>query len=130
MRVDEIRDLFPITEWVEERRMFTHIHRIILQLLAVDLEKALLRDRSGVDKPDADGRTPLSWAAARGDSKSVELLLRYGASPDTPDRIGQGPLRQSLKSHNAACLKLLLEYGATVDQRDDWSQTCRCFPKL
>ena len=123
-RIDEMRDLFPITEWVEERRMFTHVHKIVLQLLALDLEKALRKDRSSVDKEDADGRTPLSWAAARGDSKSVELLLRNGASPNTPDRIGQGPLRQSLKAHDSKCLQLLLKYGAKVDQTDDWKQTC------
>lgn len=122
--MDEIRELFPITEWVEERRLFTHIHKIVLGLLDLDLEKALLKDPSGIDRPDADGRTPISWAAARGDSQSVELLLRYGASPDSPDRIGQGPLRQSLKADNAACLRLLLLYGVRVDQRDDWSQTC------
>ena len=123
-RIDEMRDLFPITEWVEERRMFTPVHKIVLQLLHLDLEKALRKDRSSVDREDADGRTPLSWAAARGDSKSVELLLRFGASPNTPDRIGQGPLRQSLKAPDATCLQLLLNDGAKVDQTDDWKQTC------
>ena len=122
--IDEMRDLFPIMEWVEERRMFTHVHKIVLQLLPLDLEKALRKDRLSVDKGDADGRTPLSWAAARGDSKSVELLLRNGASPNTPDRIGQGPLRQSLKASDAECLQLLLDHGAEVDQTDDWKQTC------
>ena len=123
-RIDEMRELFPITEWVEERRMFTHVHKIVLQLLPLDLEKALHKDRLSTDKEDADGRTPLSWAAARGDSNSVELLLRHGASPNTPDRIGQGPLRQSLKASDAKCLQLLLDYGAKVDQMDDWKQTC------
>ncbi|KAG8531764.1 uncharacterized protein KY384_003400 [Bacidia gigantensis] len=123
-RVDEMRELFPITEWVEERRQFTHMHKIVLQILALDLGKALRKDRSSIDKGDADGRTPLSWAAARGDSKSVELLLRNGASPNNPDRIGQRPLRQSLKASDAKCLQLLLHYGATVDQTDDWKQTC------
>lgn len=123
-RIDEMRELFPITQWVEERRMFTHVHKIVLQLLPLDLEKALRKDRSSADKEDADGRTPLSWAAARGDSKSVELLLRNGASPNTSDRIGQGPLRQSLKASDAKCLQLLLDYGAKVDQTDDWKQTC------
>lgn len=123
-RIDEMRELFPITEWVEERRMFTHVHKIVLQLLPLDLEKALRKDRSSADKEDADGRTPLSWAAARGDSRSVELLLRNGASPNTSDRVGQGPLRQSLKASDAKCLQLLLDYGAKVDQTDDWKQTC------
>lgn len=123
-RIDEMRDLFPVTEWVEERRQFTQVHKVVLQILALDLEKVVQKNRLSIDKPDADGRTPLSWAAARGDSKSVELLLRNGASPNTPDRIGQGPLRQSLKAHDARCLELLLDYNAKVDQTDDWEQTC------
>ena len=122
-RVDQIRALFPTLDPVEERRKFTRIHKVILQLLPLDLEKELLKHRSIIDQVDADGRTPLSWAAARGDSKSVEALLRHGASPDAPDRIGQGPLRQAMKAYDPTCAKLLLAYGAKVDQRDNWKQT-------
>ena len=122
-RVDEIRALFPNVDHVEDRRRFTRIHKIVLRILHLDLEKELLRDRSMIDQVDEDGRTALSWAAARGDSKSVEALLRHGASPDTPDRIGQGPLRQAMKAHDSTCAKLLLAYGAKVDQRDNWKQT-------
>ena len=119
-----MRGLFPAMEAVEERRRFSRIHKIVLQILHLDLEKEVLKNPSMIDALDADRRTPLSWAAARGDSKFVEVLLRHGASPNTPDRIGQGPLRQALKAHNATCAKLLLAYGAKVDQRDDWEQTC------
>ena len=121
-RVDEIRALFPTADGVEKRR-FTRIHKVVLQILHLDLEKELLRDRSMIDQVDADGKTALSWAAAREDSKSVEALLRHGASPDRPDRIGQGPLRQAMKAHDPTCVKLLLAYGAKVDQRDNWKQT-------
>lgn len=122
-RVDEIRTLIPTLESVEDRRRFTRIHKIVLQILHMDFEKELIRNRSAIDQEDADGRTPLSWAAAHGDSKSVEALLRHGASPNTPDRIGQGPLRQSIKAHDASCTNLLLAYGAKVDQTDNWKQT-------
>lgn len=122
-RVDEIRNLFPTLEYVEDRRKFTRLHQIVLQILHIDLEKELLRNRSAIDQEDADGRTPLSWAAARGDNKAVETLLRHGASPNIPDRIGQGPLRQSIKAHDASCTKLLLAYGANVDHTDNWKQT-------
>ena len=123
-RIDEVRTLFPALESIEERRRFTRIHKVVLGILHLDLEKEILRDPLAIDREDADGRTPLSWAAARGDRVAVEALLRHGASPDTADRIGQGPLRQSLKAHNEACAKLLLAYQAKVDQRDDWHQTC------
>lgn len=122
-RVDEIRTLFPTLESVEDRRKFTRVHKIVLQILHMDIEKELIRNSSAIDQKDADGRTPLSWAAARGDSKSVETLLRHGASPNVPDRIGQGPLRQSIKAYDPSCTKLLLAYGANVDLTDNWKQT-------
>ncbi|MCJ1342207.1 hypothetical protein MMC31_000387 [Peltigera leucophlebia] len=111
-RTGEIRALFPNSISVDEKRKFTRIHKTVLRILHLDLEKQLFHNRSTIDDEDADGKTALSWAAARGDSKSVETLLRYGASPHIPDRIGQGPLRQSIKAHDASCTKLLLAYGA------------------
>ena len=108
---------------MEERRKLTRIHKVVLGILHLGLEKELCRDKTLIDHGDADGKTALSWAAARGDSKAVETLLRHGASVDIPDRIGQGPLRQSMKAHDATCTKLLLEYGARVDQTDNWRQT-------
>lgn len=122
-RTGEIRALFPNSLSVDEKRKFTRIHKTVLRILHLDLEKQLFHNRSTIDDEDADGKTALSWAAARGDSKSVETLLRYGASPHIPDRIGQGPLRQSIKAHDASCIKLLLAYGAQVDQTDNWRQT-------
>ena len=122
-RVAEIRSLFPTLESLEERRKFTRVHKTVLQILHLDLEKELERDRSIIDQADADGKTALSWAAARGDSTAVETLLRYGANPDIPDRIRQGPLRQSMKAPDSRCAQLLLAYGAKVDQIDNWRQT-------
>ena len=122
-RVDQIKTLFPSLELVEERRKFTRIHKVVLRILHLSSEKELCRDRTLIDHGDADGKTALSWAAARGDSKAVETLLRHGASPDIPDRIGQGPLRQSMKAYDSTCARLLLDYGAKVDQTDNWKQT-------
>lgn len=122
-RASEIRAIFPNSPSVDEQRKFTRIHKTVLRILHLDLEKQLLYNRSTIDDEDEHGKTALSWAAARGDSKSVETLLRYGASSHISDRIGQGPLRQSIKSHDASCTKLLLAYGAKVDQTDNWRQT-------
>ena len=122
-RVDQIRTLFLSLESMEDRRKFTRIHKIVLGILHMSLEKELSHDRSLIDSRDADGKTALSWAAARGDYKAVEALLRNRASPAIPDRIGQGPLRQSIKAHDPSCTELLLEYNVMVDQTDNWKQT-------
>ncbi|KAL3419618.1 b-cell lymphoma 3-encoded protein [Phlyctema vagabunda] len=122
-RVEEIRALFPGVDVVEERRRFTKIHKIVNQILHCDLEKELCRSRDLIDQVDADGRTALSYAAARGDHMAVDTLLRYGADPNIADRIGQGPLRQSMKASDGTCARLLLKAGANIQHRDKWKQT-------
>ncbi|KAI1193233.1 ankyrin [Nemania serpens] len=123
-RVAEVKQLFPNTAALEERRVFSRIHQIVCKLLPLDLEVELGKNDIPIDEPDADCRTALHWAAGRGDEKSVQILLRYGAHPDKADRIGQGPLRSSLKASGPECLNLLIKHGANVMQVDHWEQTC------
>jgi ankyrin repeat protein len=54
--------------------------------------EALLRQHADPGTVNDMGRTPLMYAAARGDRAVVEMLVRAGASPQTPDSEG----------HNAA----------------------------
>lgn len=121
--VDELLELFPSPDACEERRKFTRVHKIVLRLLYVDLEQELQTNTHAIDQIDNDGRSPLHWAVARGDSKAVDLLLRYGADPNKVDRIKQGPLRSSLKAEDPTCMKMLIKAGANVHQRDNWKQT-------
>lgn len=122
--VDELLELFPSPDICEERRKFTRLHKIILKLLHIDLEQELRMNHNLVDQVDSDSRSPLHWAAARGDSYAVQLLLHYGADTNLVDRIHQGPLRSSLKAEDPLCMKLLIEAGAKIEQRDNWKQTC------
>lgn len=118
-----MRALFPSLNSIEERRQFTKIHKIINRILHCDLERELSRSPDLINQVDADGRTALSYAAARGEATTVDILLRYGADPNIADRIGQGPLRQSMKAHESTCTTLLLNAGANANHRDNWEQT-------
>lgn len=51
-------------------------YRALLELLLVD--------GVGLDEVDADGYTPLAWAAHHGDAETVALLLRRGAARPSP----------------------------------------------
>ncbi|KAI1113429.1 hypothetical protein F5Y14DRAFT_451966 [Nemania sp. NC0429] len=117
-------ECFPDAEPCQERRQFTKIHKIVLNMLCVDLEQELSIDRSAIDTPDADGRTPLYWACQRGDVQATAVLLKYDADPDKTDQLGQGPLRASIKNDNSDCLQALLNKGADPNIKDKWQQTC------
>lgn len=122
--VAKLLELFPDEEEAEERRSLTYLHRIVLGQQHGNLEKIAEENRAIIDKPDGEGKTALYWAAARGDVKAVEALLKFGADPNCRDDIGQGPLRASLKAIEPDCMKALLATEAEVDITDNWRQTC------
>ncbi len=64
---------------------FTQLHRIVLGLSLLDLEKEVQLDRDGIDATDALGRTALMSAPARGDQQAVTTLLSYRADPNLMD---------------------------------------------
>jgi palmitoyltransferase len=67
---------------------------------------------AGTDGPDADGRTPLHWAAYKGFSDAVRLLLVTGSRPALPDREGCTPLHWAAIRGNSEPCTLLLQGGA------------------
>lgn len=124
-KVDELLEFFPSPDACEERREFTRLHKVVLGLLPLPVEQEIQQNHDSLNRPDADGRTALQWACARGDEETTALLLRYGADPNKVDCIGQGPLRASLKANTPGCLRLLLaDKAIEVDIRDNWGQTC------
>ncbi|KAK2882614.1 hypothetical protein FQN49_000186 [Arthroderma sp. PD_2] len=94
---------------------FTQAHRIILGLSLQSLEEELKIHPDDIDAQDAMGRTPLAWAAARGDSHAVVTLLSHGADPNIMDVQISGPVSNAAARGYTACVRLLLEAGAHSD---------------
>ncbi|PGG98599.1 hypothetical protein AJ80_09508 [Polytolypa hystricis UAMH7299] len=124
-------------DFIDESK-FTQTHRIVLGLSLLDLEEEIKLHPEGLDTPDSMGRTPLAWAAARGDRRAVVTLLSHGADPNITDVQASGPVsnaatRGHTKGSPLNCaarnatdvllLKSLLDFGADVDSSGVDGQT-------
>lgn len=101
-------------DWVDDQD-FTVIHQAVLGFSGKELEDIIVQHPEDVDTPDAMNRTPLSWAAARGDDRAVAILLAYGADANHMDIQLTGPVSYAAQQNHANCVRLLLEAGAHTD---------------
>ena len=84
-----------------------------------------LRWDADVDAPDADGRTPLHWAAYKGFGDTIRLLLVMDARWVLADREGCTPLHWAAIRGNAeACTLLLQAREPTAKWRRAWCASC------
>jgi ankyrin repeat protein len=118
---------------VSEHRL-SSIRRVPLKMTGVHVAayfgiewaiKGLLNNRGNlekvdIDSGDTDGRTPLSWAAEKGNEAVVKLLLETGqVDVDSKDTDGRTPLLWAAEKGNEAVVKLLLETGKVdVDSKN------------
>ena len=92
-----------------------YIHLIVLGCSPLDLSTYLPISTEVVDVADSWGRTALMWAAWRGDSTSVSILLRYGADAQASSFNGNSVLMYATYGGSTDCLRLLLDAGADIN---------------
>ena len=116
--VEFFKSLFLIEDCVEELEL-SRFHQIVLGLLHRDLGEELSTSRRlEIDYADSRGRTALSWAALRGYSKAVSLLVEAGANVNISDSEGNTPLICSAKNKDTSCMAILLKAGADAKSRN------------
>ncbi|GFR41470.1 hypothetical protein Agub_g2159 [Astrephomene gubernaculifera] len=117
----------PETPWTCKEPSITSLHfaawagntRALVQLV-----RAKAFDPS---EPDADGWTPLHFAALAGHSETVRLLLTCGCQPDGRSKCGSTPALMAAKygrsQDHVVIMRLLAEAGAALDVRDARGRT-------
>lgn len=78
----------------------------------------LLLDRPEFQKPDAEGKPLLRFAAAGGRTDNLKLLLDKGEEINARDQDGRTALMWAAGAGNKDSVKLLLELGADAGARD------------
>lgn len=111
-----LRELTQGSDFIDDQD-YTPLHKAILGLSFTSVEDAIQQNPDDVDTADSIGRTPLSWAAARGDERAIAMLLGYGASPNSMDVQVSTPLDYAADRGYAECCRLLLEAGAHPDPK-------------
>ena len=101
---------------------FSSLHRAYLGLSGLTFNQVLASTkRSQIDKSDYQGRTVLSWAAARGDSQTVGKLLACGANPEKKCMWNCSPLHYAAYA-DVSTAEMLLDAKADVNGTDDWDR--------
>ena len=96
------------------------------KILAVSflLDRPPMDPRPRIDRASEKlGHTPLSWAAFRGKTAAVEVLLDHGAHVDARSTNGKTPLIHASANGQWAAVRLLIERGADVNAEDNEGET-------
>lgn len=89
------------------------------QFGAVSALRLLLHAGANVDRPNAEGATPLYYAAKKGEDECVSILLKAGAAKES--RIHSSkltPFLVAVKHGQTKCASLLVEAGSDVTACD------------
>ena len=114
--MEQLRCLFTLNDDFLEEYHFSILHKTVLGINCLDLGEQLTLHRDDINATDVNGRTPLIWAALRGDSCAVKRLLEAKADLDIiPTKPGPTAIAAAAVSGSVACMKLLLDAGANAN---------------
>ncbi len=87
---------------------------------AIDM---IAKKSADLNAPEADGSTPLLWAANLNDTEIALRLLKAGANPNVRNQLGSTPLSEAAFNGNTEMIQALLEAGADPNATGPDGQT-------
>ncbi|KAN0080826.1 hypothetical protein V8E54_004030 [Elaphomyces granulatus] len=88
-----------------------------------------LRNEKDPDTKDSFGRTPLSYAAERGNARVVKLLLDYNVDLNSECEDGSTPFSRAIEGGSVAVVQILLAKGVKIDSRYELTPLSRAAEK-
>ncbi|OAP58288.1 hypothetical protein AYL99_07378 [Fonsecaea erecta] len=116
--IEGLKRVFSGTQELETWE-FSYMHKVVLGIFPAQLAKELQNEqyRKQIHSSDATKRTPLHWAATRGDEEAVRLLLDAGADVNCRDESNNTPLTFAASTGLVPLLEMLILHGADVHAR-------------
>ena len=121
-----LSEILPVREVIGDEDMYTVLHRIILGLLPLDLEKELKKPsvRALLEVHSWTGRTPLNMAATRGDVRAVAVLLTAGAKVPAPSpTTGRQAIHEAAAAGCTEIIGMLIQRGCDINARTNDNST-------
>jgi len=87
------------------------------------VDRLLSTTMASVHSVDEHKRSPLHFAAAKGYSEVVEVLLRHGADPNQKDRLGNTAMHLAACTNHVPVVTLLLRAGTDLTTLDNNGRT-------
>jgi ankyrin repeat protein len=120
-RLDMLKVLFPDDDPFLTFN-FSEAHKLVFLKGGGRLESFQSSRLEKVDDLDRFGITALSWAARRGDDKSLIHLLDRGADPNICDVWGMAPIHFASNLSNPNSIQQLVSWRADVNKADGWGR--------
>jgi len=98
---------------------------LIQSIVDGDLEQVKLQLEEGINPniQDADGWTPLMWAANDNNTDMISIFINAGADPNLQDYYGTTPLIIASMDGDIEAIKILLEFGADPNLAESFGWT-------
>ena len=87
------------------------------------IKSLLCREDLEVDCADAEGWTPLHFAASEGLVNNVQILLENGADPNIEDVLGKTAVVRAIENGYTSSVQMMICHGANIDHRNRLERT-------